>query len=1141
MENTETLATSPLAAAQPRRLNLNLENLLAVLIIGLAFVSRFYDLGARIMSHDEVNHVVPAYDFFQGRGYRYDPVTHGPLQFHLMALSYALFGDNDFTARIPAALFSIGTVAFAVLAYRRYLGRWGTLATGGMLLISPYLLFYGRYARNEAFIVFWAVVTLYAILRYLERGERWALLLFVIINALHFTDKSTAFIFAAEQLMFLGGLLLIRLLRQRWPAPNDRQRFWLSLGAAAVFGAVTAGVYLVEKPLVAWHILPGALLAAAGGVAALIIAVRGLGWELIRRERAFDLLVVLLSLILPLLAALPIKIAGANPTDYSTPGLLRAAAVIVPLAGVALALGLWWNRRLWLVCAALFYTPWVLLYSTFFTNALGIAGGFMGALGYWMEQQAVSRGSQPWYYYIFVQIPIYEFLPALGTLLAIFLGSTRRLWVTRPCQPFVPGPFKDDAGPEQPVPTLALLVFWSVSSVAAFSVAGEKMPWLTAHLTLPLILAAGWAVGYLVETARWSEMRHARGWLILPLLAIFVPALGSIFYTFAALGSAAVPSSLGTVATADTLGRTQSIVMINVSILAVLLSGLGLFVLLKDWAPGQIFRGSGLVALAGLAVLTARTSFRAAYINYDYAVEYMVYAHGAPAPKRIFNDLEALARRAPDGQGPVIAYDNFVRYPYWWYLRAYANKIDFDVNPTNDIRRAAVIMVGEENNSKVVPIVRKDYVEFTHMRMWWPNQDYWRLKWDEIAAERRTALGASADALAPMSLGEYLSRVWQHLSPFFTDPRVRSAVFKIWLDRDYRAYAALQNSTSFTLDNWSPADRMHVYVRKDIAAQVWTLGARPAIPAADTSGSDAYDQAYAQRNPDQTFGASGAAPGQFQTPRGVAFAGDGSVYVADAGNHRIQHLQATGDVLQVWGSFADAAKSAAPGGTFNEPWGVAVGPDGAVYVADTWNHRVQKFTADGQFVKMWNGWQLSDRTETFWGPRGIAVDASGRVYVTDTGNKRVVVFDADGNYVTQFGGAGSEPGQLEEPVGVAIDPQGRVVVADTWNQRVQVFAPDATGLTFTPAASWAVAAWYSQSLENKPFIAVAESGDVVLTDPEGCRVLEFSPAGQIAHIWGQCSSGIDGFGQPSGIAADRAGGVWISDATNQRLLHFPKP
>ena len=137
-----------------------------------------------------------------------------------------------------------------------------------------------------------------------------------------------------------------------------------------------------------------------------------------------------------------------------------------------------------------------------------------------------------------------------------------------------------------------------------------------------------------------------------------------------------------------------------------------------------------------------------------------------------------------------------------------------------------------------------------------------------------------------------------------------------------------------------------------------------------------------------------AEPGQLQRPRGLRVAPDGSIYVADSGNHRIQHFSADGTVLQAWGTFADLSKGAAPGGTFNEPWDVAVAPDGSVYVADTWNHRVQKFTADGKFVKMWGYFGQGEKPDAFWGPRGLAVDAQGRVYVMDTGNKRIVVFDA---------------------------------------------------------------------------------------------------------------------------------------------------
>ena len=94
----------PISSLIPR---LNVETLLIILILVLAVFSRLYILGARTMSHDEVNHVVPSYELYQGQGYAYDPVTHGPLQFHLIALSFFLFGDTDFTARLPHALLGL--------------------------------------------------------------------------------------------------------------------------------------------------------------------------------------------------------------------------------------------------------------------------------------------------------------------------------------------------------------------------------------------------------------------------------------------------------------------------------------------------------------------------------------------------------------------------------------------------------------------------------------------------------------------------------------------------------------------------------------------------------------------------------------------------------------------------------------------------------------------------------------------------------------------------------------------------------------------------------------------------------------------------------------------------------------------------
>src|SRR5512139_232467 len=124
--------------------SVNWETVIFVIILLLGVVTRYYMLEKRVMSHDETSHTYFSWLYEQGRGYTHDPVTHGPLQFHLVALSYLLFGDNDFTARIPAALFSVATIAF-MWFYRRLIGRMGALIAAVLLLISPYMLYYGRY------------------------------------------------------------------------------------------------------------------------------------------------------------------------------------------------------------------------------------------------------------------------------------------------------------------------------------------------------------------------------------------------------------------------------------------------------------------------------------------------------------------------------------------------------------------------------------------------------------------------------------------------------------------------------------------------------------------------------------------------------------------------------------------------------------------------------------------------------------------------------------------------------------------------------------------------------------------------------------------------------------------------------------
>jgi DNA-binding beta-propeller fold protein YncE len=300
---------------------------------------------------------------------------------------------------------------------------------------------------------------------------------------------------------------------------------------------------------------------------------------------------------------------------------------------------------------------------------------------------------------------------------------------------------------------------------------------------------------------------------------------------------------------------------------------------------------------------------------------------------------------------------------------------------------------------------------------------------------------------------------------------------------------------------------------------------------------DPYEAITVAAFADVIKGAPGSDPGLFAAPRGIAVAADGSLYVADSLNHRVQHIAVDSEVLQVWGTYANSAEQNAPGGTFNEPWGVAVGPDGSVYVADTWNHRIQKFTADGQFITMWGYFGQGEAPDAFYGPRGLAVDAQGNVYVADTGNKRIVIFDSDGGYLAQFGSFGMGLGQLDEPVALALDGLGSVYVTDTWNFRVQVFAPQPGSLEYYAVAEWPVDGWPDQSLENKPFITVGADGNVSVTDPLICRIITFSPGGQPVRVLDGCTGGA--FQTPIGIASDGQGGLWVTDSSSGTLVHLP--
>src|SRR3972149_3275773 len=123
MEQKQNWLERPIHSALP---NITNEIVIFTAVILLAIITRFYDLGSRVMSHDESLHTYFSWLLYRGQGYEHSPMMHGPFQFHIIALTYFLFGASDFTARIPVVLFSIATI-WMVWHWRAYLGKAGAL------------------------------------------------------------------------------------------------------------------------------------------------------------------------------------------------------------------------------------------------------------------------------------------------------------------------------------------------------------------------------------------------------------------------------------------------------------------------------------------------------------------------------------------------------------------------------------------------------------------------------------------------------------------------------------------------------------------------------------------------------------------------------------------------------------------------------------------------------------------------------------------------------------------------------------------------------------------------------------------------------------------------------------------------------
>lgn len=309
----------------------------------------------------------------------------------------------------------------------------------------------------------------------------------------------------------------------------------------------------------------------------------------------------------------------------------------------------------------------------------------------------------------------------------------------------------------------------------------------------------------------------------------------------------------------------------------------------------------------------------------------------------------------------------------------------------------------------------------------------------------------------------------------------------------------------------------------------------------------------------QWGGEEGKGPGQFRLPDGIGSDTAGNIFVADSQNNRIQRFGPDGKLRPLaplqrvrWGQRP---------GQFKIPYDVDADPIGNIYVADTENSRIQKFTPDGRFLWM-RGRNGGDGTtgagpNEFDQPRGIASDQDGNVWVADHNNARVLKYDSEGRLMLTLGKNGGDGsfgdgiGEYNSPRGICTDHKGFVYVADDANHRmVKIQGTDGQVVAIFGKPGGSIDGFGTGPGEfNLPYGCAVDHkrGHLWVADTKNNRAVQMTTEGLFIKNWGV--NGGDGtagrgpaeFDEPYNAGNDCAGNIYISDEHSKRIEVFGDP
>lgn len=724
---------------------------------------------------------------------------------------------------------------------------------------------------------------------------------------------------------------------------------------------------------------------------------------------------------LTMLLALALALAAVTafaPRDADAPGTAR---LMTNLRAV--------DRRVLSGAIALGVVLLLIGFTLFFTDAVHLPRTVGHVFGDWWGNLFATQRAEPWYFYLIAAF-VYE--PFIGTTAIVGIVIIARMARPRPVRFVLP-------------------LVWQLLALLLFSFSGGKSPEATAMLLLSLAIIGGVAVQWVAEEMAGGWFWHERGWALG--LGAFLTVLTAVQFLRQLKQADRSPTWLATVLSLIV------IVLVVGYITATLAAN-------RDNRQTATALIATLIFLAG--VIGVRAMSDLVFARPADGQQLLVGTRTAPGVtalvdriQRISVDLTRQARtfdparndrnNVAGGNTLAVEAESSLEWPLRWYFRDYPNFAVGDL-PTLAALKPTLPDGTDAPRIVLVPTALEGQATTT---------------FSGYTAQRTPFTVSFPAAYRALDSGGVLRNL--------TSGRFWADATRYFLSRATRQPPTTTNAT--------------VLYSKDVASRIFYINSGG--NGAQTTGANLFDKA-----------GRGKGGGQFAAPRGITVGPDGTITVMDQQNYRAQQFSPEGTLLREFGGPGTTPdKFGRIEGYSFGPTGLAVDKDGNLYVADTWNHRISVFMSTGQPLRQWGAFfngqtdpgGLAMHQGDFYGPRGVAIGPDGLVYVTDAGNGRVSVFTTAGMFVRSIGTRGAGPGQLDDAIGIAVRQDGTIAVADPNNARVQLFSADGKFLASLPIPDWGTA----RGLE--PYPAWLPNGNLLVPSPTTNKVYEITQAGQMVR------------------------------------------